>query len=426
MSDPRATTPQQITEHVLRSFEGCPDERLRELMPALVGHLHAFATEVGLTERGVGAGDRGADPQRRDHRRASPGVRAVVRRARALDARRRARARRAATTTARRRTRRRAAPGPLPRPSRPCSGRSTSPAPPARLRRVDRRGGRRRRAGLGPWPRLGTDGEPIAGAELDVWQNGDDRLYAVQRPDAPEDHLRGRFATRSDGCFGFVAVRPVPYPIPDDGPVGQMLRATGRHPWRPAHIHMIVRADGHRTLTTHIFDADSDYLDSDAVFAVKPSLVRRFTADQPTPDGAPALSVRCDLVLAPADRDVTQISRLSGGESSSLRRLLLSGLLPNQTYRRCDLTLGEPLWPYPLSSACARSASRSGRSPIAAKRGQADSRLSRACTPSDTQQRTAIARADAAVHGLRRPRRVLPRLRGRACMACASGRGSLR
>ena len=149
---------------------------------------------------------------------------------------------------------------------------------------------------------LGTDGAPIAGAELDVWQNGHDRLYAVQRPEAPEDHLRGRFETRSDGGFGFVAVRPVPYPIPDDGPVGEMLRATGRHPWRPAHIHMIVRAEGHRTLTTHIFDADSDYLDSDAVFAVKPSLVRRFTADQPTPDGAPTLSVCCDLVLAPANR----------------------------------------------------------------------------------------------------------------------------
>ena len=91
---------------------------------------------------------------------------------------------------------------------------------------------------------LGTDGEPIAGAELDVWQNGDDRLYAVQRPEAPEDHLRGRFETRADGSFGFVAVRPVPYPIPDDGPVGQMLQATGRHPWRPAHIHIIVRAAG--------------------------------------------------------------------------------------------------------------------------------------------------------------------------------------
>ena len=76
------------------------------------------------------------------------------------------------------------------------------------------------------------DGRGIAGAELDVWQNGDDRLYAVQNPEAPEEHLRGRFRTRDDGSYAFLAVRPVPYTIPDDGPVGAMLDATGRHPWR--------------------------------------------------------------------------------------------------------------------------------------------------------------------------------------------------
>ncbi len=85
---------------------------------------------------------------------------------------------------------------------------------------------------------LDVAGAPIAGAELDVWQNGADMLYAVQRPEAEEDHLRGRFLTRDDGSYAFVAVRPVPYPIPDDGPVGRMLAATGRHPWRPAHIHI--------------------------------------------------------------------------------------------------------------------------------------------------------------------------------------------
>jgi catechol 1,2-dioxygenase len=152
---------------------------------------------------------------------------------------------------------------------------------------------------------LDTDGVPIAGAELDVWQNGDDRLYAVQRPEAPEDHLRGRFLTRDDGSYAFVAVRPVPYPIPYDGPVGEMLANTGRHPWRPAHIHMIVRAAGHRPVTTHIFDAGSEYLGSDAVFAVKPSLLRTFVehaADDPdTPDGVTGdwVSVHNDLILAP-------------------------------------------------------------------------------------------------------------------------------
>jgi catechol 1,2-dioxygenase len=134
---------------------------------------------------------------------------------------------------------------------------------------------------------LDLAGEPIADAELDVWQNGDDRLYAVQRPEAPEDHLRGRFRSRADGSYAFLAVRPVPYTIPDDGPVGRMLAATGRHPWRPAHIHMIVRAEGYRSVATHIFDATSAYLGSDAVFAVKPSLLREFVRREPHDPGCP-------------------------------------------------------------------------------------------------------------------------------------------
>jgi catechol 1,2-dioxygenase len=149
-------------------------------------------------------------------------------------------------------------------------------------------------------------GEPIADAELDVWQNGDNQLYAVQDPNASDDHLRGRFRTRGDGTYGFVAVRPVPYTIPDDGPVGAMLAATGRHPWRPAHIHMIVRAPGYRTVATHVFDGASEYLDSDAVFAVKPSLLREFVprdADDPErPEGVDGawFSVENDLVLVPS------------------------------------------------------------------------------------------------------------------------------
>jgi len=151
---------------------------------------------------------------------------------------------------------------------------------------------------------LTTDGDPIAGAELDVWQNGDNELYAVQDADAPEEHLRARFRTRDDGTYGFIGVRPVPYRIPSDGPVGRMLQATGRHPWRPAHIHLIVRARGYRTLTTHIFDSTSEHLDADAVFAVKPSLLRAFvrrSADDPAaPPGIAGdwYSVEHDLVLA--------------------------------------------------------------------------------------------------------------------------------
>jgi catechol 1,2-dioxygenase len=132
-------------------------------------------------------------------------------------------------------------------------------------------------------------------------------LYAVQRPEAPEDHLRGRYTTREDGTYAFIAVRPVPYPIPDDGPVGKMLAATGRHPWRPAHIHMIARAPGHRTVTTHIFDATSEYLDSDAVFAVKPTLLRSFIErsaddpDRPARIDGEWVSLENDIVLVPGD-----------------------------------------------------------------------------------------------------------------------------
>jgi catechol 1,2-dioxygenase len=151
------------------------------------------------------------------------------------------------------------------------------------------------------------DGRALAGAELDVWQNGANELYAVQDPDAPEHHLRGRFETRADGSFAFVAVRPTPYPIPADGPVGHMLDASGRHPNRPAHLHVIVRASGHRTLATHLFDGASPHLDSDAVFAVKPSLVRSFVrrdAEDPNrPDGVNGTwwSLQNDFVLVPSD-----------------------------------------------------------------------------------------------------------------------------
>src|SRR5258708_24377862 len=93
------------------------------------------------------------------------------------------------------------------------------------------------------------DGRPLAGAELDIWQNGDNELYAVQDPDAPEDHLRGRFVTRDDGGYAFWTVRPSPYPIPHDGPVGHLLSPAGPHPRRPAPFHAIVPPPGPRPAT---------------------------------------------------------------------------------------------------------------------------------------------------------------------------------
>ena len=121
----------------------------------------------------------------------------------------------------------------------------------------------------------GPDGEPLAGATVDVWQTNEDGFYDVQQPGVqPAGNLRGLFTTDGDGRYRFRSVVPRFYPIPDDGPVGQLLAATGRHPYRPAHLHYIVAAPGHRPVTTHVFVADSPYLDSDAVFGVKESLVR--------------------------------------------------------------------------------------------------------------------------------------------------------
>ena len=140
---------------------------------------------------------------------------------------------------------------------------------------------------VGDQPLLVTRSRPghirrsLAGATVDVWQNATNRLYAVQDETQAAENLRGRFRTDGDGAFAFRTVRPVDYPIPDDGPVGRMLQATGRHPWRPAHIHLMVSADGHVPVTTHVFDSESRYLESDAVFGVKPSLVRTFAVHEP-------------------------------------------------------------------------------------------------------------------------------------------------
>jgi catechol 1,2-dioxygenase len=128
------------------------------------------------------------------------------------------------------------------------------------------------------------DGTPLPGAVLDVWQADGNGFYDVQRPDVqPPGNGRGLFTTDAEGRFWFRTCVPSPYPIPTDGPVGELLKATGRHPYRPAHIHFIASADGHTPVTTHIFVAGSDYLDSDAVFAVKQSLVEDFTlTDDPS------------------------------------------------------------------------------------------------------------------------------------------------
>ncbi|MGY1692061.1 dioxygenase family protein [Geodermatophilus sp. SYSU D01105] len=153
---------------------------------------------------------------------------------------------------------------------------------------------------------LSTDGAPIPGATVDVWQADEDGFYDVQRPDVqPPGNGRGLFTTDDEGRFWFRTVVPAPYPIPTDGPVGELLAATSRHAYRPAHIHFIAQAAGHVPVTTHIFVAGSPYLDSDAVFAVKRSLVRDFApvddADQAARFGveSPFRHAVIDLVVQP-------------------------------------------------------------------------------------------------------------------------------
>jgi hydroxyquinol 1,2-dioxygenase len=281
-----------ITSAAIKSFDGSDDGRLRQIMQSLVKHLHAFVTDVQLTEaewmdaiRILTETGHITDDKRQEFILWSDvlGVSMLV------DALAHPNASSGATEST--------VLGPFWTPDAPRRAFGESML-------VD--------AGAGGVPAYVygrvTDaaGQPIAGAELDVWQNGDDGLYTVQRPEAPEDHLRGRYLTREDGSYAFIGVRPVPYTIPFDGPVGAMLAATGRHAWRPAHIHMIVTAPGYQRLQTHIFDSRSAYLDSDAVFAVKESLIREFedrSADDPsTPPGVSSswCAVRNDLVLARA------------------------------------------------------------------------------------------------------------------------------
>lgn len=129
----------------------------------------------------------------------------------------------------------------------------------------------------------GADGNPIPGADIEVWEADDDGFYDVQYDDG---RTSGRARMRADdqGRYGFWCVKPAAYPIPDDGPVGDLLNAAGRSPMRPAHIHFMVAAPAHRTLVTHVFVAGSPHLDDDAVFGVKETLIRK-VSEQPPGEG---------------------------------------------------------------------------------------------------------------------------------------------
>ena len=126
------------------------------------------------------------------------------------------------------------------------------------------------------------DGAPIAGAKLDVWQTAANGNYDVQDPTMPENNMRGIFTTDAEGNYTFVTEKPLSYSVPTDGPVGDLLRTSSRHGMRPAHIHFVVSADGFEALTTHVFSAGDEYLDSDAVFATKSSLIGHYSESDDT------------------------------------------------------------------------------------------------------------------------------------------------
>lgn len=124
---------------------------------------------------------------------------------------------------------------------------------------------------------LDLDGQPVAGATVDVWSDSAEGFYDVQQPGIqPKGNNRGVFTTGADGRYWFTGIKPTAYPIPDDGTVGGMLKGLGRHPYRPAHMHFLVTAPGFQKLVTHTFVGGDPWLDSDAVFGVKQSLVAPF------------------------------------------------------------------------------------------------------------------------------------------------------
>jgi hydroxyquinol 1,2-dioxygenase len=277
-----------LADRVAASFDGAADERYREVMASLVRHLHAFVADVSLTEAEWAAAidfltrtGQQCDDKRQEFILLSDVLGASMA---VIDA------------------------------NHPTGGSATEStvlgpffvegAPEFALGE-DISGG----APGTPCFLWGTvrnaDGEPVPDAGLEVWQSDEDGNYDVQYADL--DHARGRGRLRADeaGRYAFWSVHPEAYPIPDDGPVGELLAAAGRGPMRPAHVHFMVSAPGYRTLVTHVFASDSEHLDDDAVFGVKRSLVADFDRHGPgrAPDGrelaVPFHTARFDIVLAP-------------------------------------------------------------------------------------------------------------------------------
>jgi catechol 1,2-dioxygenase len=276
MAVQRNKTEDDITAEVLARFGATQDPRLRQIMLSLVKHLHAFVKDVELTEAEwfqaieiLTEAGRMCSDRRQEFILFSDtlGVSMVV----DLISHRKPDGATESTVF-----------GPFHRLGAP------EMPPGGNIAHRDKTGNPTLVSGRV----LDLDGKPIAGALLDVWQTQSSGLYDSQDEGlGGELHMRGKFRTDAEGRYLIRTVLPVHYPIPSDGPVGRMLRATGRHPWRPAHIHFVVSADGYEPVTTHIFDRRDEYLSSDAVFAVKDSLICDFVRHDTTEGEAVRLGI---------------------------------------------------------------------------------------------------------------------------------------
>ena len=157
---------------------------------------------------------------------------------------------------------------------------------------------------------LDPAGNPIVGAEIDIWQTAPNGLYSSQDPEQDTYSFHGIQTTGADGRYGFTTVKPVSYTVPSDGPVGAILEAAGRHPWRPSHLHYIIKAPGYRPLVTEIFPDDDPYLDEDTVFGVREDLVMKYVEMPPEsfPEGY-VLSGKVTETYLSADFDLKLVPK---------------------------------------------------------------------------------------------------------------------